>query len=37
LSLCEDIAFIAAFDDFSLGSKSPEEAFHIERRWQPLL
>src|SRR6202521_5170987 len=36
-SLHEDIAFLTEFDDFSLGSKGPEEALHIERRWQPLL
>jgi hypothetical protein len=32
-SLYEDIGSLTEFDDFSLASKSPEEALHIERQW----
>jgi hypothetical protein len=37
VSLHEDIAFLTEFEDFGLGSKSPEEALDIERQWQLLL
>jgi hypothetical protein len=33
----EDIVFLSEFDDFNFGSKSPEEALHVERQWLPSL